>query len=81
MDQIIKDAYLSMHTVTILAQENASLCRANKKKRQKRTCPHRQIAHEGGLTIAGVRLLARHFCQLARPTKPNSIPGPLEFRT
>ena len=52
VDQIIKSACLSMHSAALLAQENASLRRANEKKRQKRTRSHRQIAHEGGLTIA-----------------------------
>ena len=52
VDQIIKGAYLSMHNAAILAQENASLRRANEKKRQKRTRSNQRIAHEGGLTIA-----------------------------
>lgn len=52
VDRIIKGAYLSMHNAAILAQENADLRRANEKKRQKRTRSNRQIAHEGGLTIA-----------------------------
>ena len=51
IDQIIKGAYLSMHNATILAQENASLRRANEKKRQKRTYTNRRIGHEGSLTI------------------------------
>ncbi len=52
VDQIVKGTYLSMHTATILAQENASPRRVNKKKRQKRTRSHRHIAHKRCLTIA-----------------------------
>ena len=51
IDQIVKSAYLSMHTVAILAQENADLRRANEKKRQKRTRSNRQIALEEGRSI------------------------------
>jgi hypothetical protein len=40
-----------MHTVAILAQENADLRRANEKKRQKRTRSNRQIALEEGRSI------------------------------
>ena len=51
LNQIIKGAYLSLHSGALLAQDNANLRAANEKKRQKRTRSTRQIAHEGGLTI------------------------------
>lgn len=50
IDQIIKGAYISMYNAT--TEENASLSRANKKKLQKRTQSHWQIAHKEALTIA-----------------------------
>ena len=53
-----------MHNAAILAQENASLRRANEKKRQKRTYINRRIGHEGSLTIG-------HGLQLAQqPEQP-----------
>ena len=70
VDQIIKGAYLSMYNTAILAQENASLRRANEKKRQKRTRSNRQIAHEGGLTIAEGLQLAQ---QLEQPVEGSQV--------
>ena len=50
-----------MYSAALLAQENASLRRANKKKRQKRTRSNQRIAHEGGLTIAEGLQLAQQL--------------------
>lgn len=55
-----------MHNAALLAQENASLRRANEKKRQKRTRSNRRMPHEGGLTAAEGRQLAR---QLEQPVE------------
>ena len=41
-----------MHSTVLFAQENAALRCVNEKKRQKLYTLDRQIAHEGGLTIA-----------------------------
>ena len=59
LDQIIKGHSIALHNTTLLAYEIASLRRANEKKRQKRTRSHRQMAHEGGLTIADGLQLAQ----------------------
>ena len=69
VDQIIKSACLSMHSAALLAQENASLRRANEKKRQKRTRSNRRMAHEGGLTIAEGLQLAQQPEQLVEEDK------------
>lgn len=59
-----------MHSAALLAQENASLRRANEKKHQKCTRSNRQIAHEGGLTIAeGLRLAQ----QLELPVEDSQV--------
>ena len=71
MDQIIKGAYLSVHNATILAQENASLRRANKKKRQKRTRSNRQIALEEGISIGEGLQLAQ---QPEQPVENSQVP-------
>ena len=56
----------------ILAEENASLRRANKKKRQKRTRSNRQIGHEGGLSIADSLQLAQQPEQPAEDSQVES---------
>jgi hypothetical protein len=70
LDQIIKGHYIALHNTALLAQENADLRRANEKKRQKRTRSNRQIAHEGGLTIAEGLQLAQ---QLEQPVEENQV--------
>ena len=57
-----------MYSAALLAQENASLRRANKKKRQKRARSNRRIAHEGGLTIGEGLQLAQ---QPEQPVEEN----------
>ena len=69
IDQIIKSAYLSMHTVAILAQENADLRRANEKKRQKRTRSNRHIALEEGRSIGEGLQLAQQPEQLVEDSQ------------
>jgi hypothetical protein len=70
LDQIIKGHCIALHNTALLAQENADLRRANEKKRQKRTRSNRQIAHEGGLTIAEGLQLAQ---QLEQPVEENQV--------
>ncbi len=73
VDQITKSAYLSMHSAILLFQEIATLRRANEKKRQKRTRSNRQIAHQGGLTIAEGLQLAQQPEQLVEGNQVVSV--------
>jgi hypothetical protein len=58
-----------MHSAALLAQENATLRRANEKKRQKRTRSNRQMPHNGGLTIAEGLQLAQQLEQLVEDSQ------------
>ena len=70
MNQIIKGAYLLMYNAAILARENATLCRANEKIRQKRTQSNRRIAHKGDIIIADGLQLTQ---QLEQPVEDSQV--------
>ena len=52
LDQIIKGHSLALHNTALLAKEVSDLRAQNEKKRQKHTRSTKQIAHQGGLTVA-----------------------------
>lgn len=60
---------MTIHNAALLAQENANLRAANK-KRQKRTRSTRQIAHTGGLSVEEGLQLAQ---QLNQPVKGDGV--------
>ncbi|KAJ5596811.1 hypothetical protein N7450_003269 [Penicillium hetheringtonii] len=62
-NRIIKNHYLALHNTALLAQDNTNLHTANKKKRQKHNRSHRQIPHQGGLSVEEDLLLAEQLNQ------------------
>jgi hypothetical protein len=51
VNQIIKGAYLSLHSAALLTQDNANLRAANEKVVNKRNRSHKQIPCKEGLTV------------------------------
>jgi hypothetical protein len=70
VDQLIKGAYLSLHSAALLTQDNTNLRVANERIVKKRNRPNRKIPYEEGLTVEeGLQLVE----QLNQPVEADGV--------